>query len=156
MHIDELMDVASIIEELVQTVSFGGNYLLNVGPTKEGVIVPIFQERLLALGRWLDTNGEAIYESKPWRVQMENSTDTVWYTSKGAVVYAIFLTWPQNSVLQLSAPTPSPATQVSMLGLAGALQWREAPEGLLVDLPAVPPSPVCSQPGWAVRLEGVK
>lgn len=65
-------------QELVQTVSFGGNYLLNVGPTKEGVIVPIFQERLLALGRWLDTNGEAIYESKPWRVQMENSTDTVW------------------------------------------------------------------------------
>lgn len=65
-------------QELVQTVSFGGNYLLSVGPTKEGVIVPIFQERLLALGRWLDTNGEAIYESKPWRVQMENSTDTVW------------------------------------------------------------------------------
>ncbi|XP_072211563.1 tissue alpha-L-fucosidase isoform X2 [Excalfactoria chinensis] len=157
MHIDELMDVASIIKELVQTVSFGGNYLLNVGPTKEGVIVPIFQERLLALGRWLDTNGEAIYESKPWRVQMENSTDTVWYTSKGAVVYAIFLTWPQNSVLQLSAPAPSPATQVSMLGLAGTLRWWQPPgEGLLVALPDVPPSPVSSQPGWAVRLEGVK
>lgn len=65
-------------QELVQTVSMGGNYLLNVGPTKEGVIAPIFQERLLALGRWLDTNGEAIYESQPWRVQMENTTDTVW------------------------------------------------------------------------------
>ncbi|NXJ16106.1 FUCO fucosidase, partial [Odontophorus gujanensis] len=157
MHIDEIMDVASIIEELVQTVSFGGNYLLNVGPTKEGVIVPIFQERLLALGRWLDTNGEAIYESKPWRVQTENSTDTIWYTSKGAAVYAIFLTWPQNSVLKLSAPTPSPATQVTMLGFAGTLQWQQLPsEGLLVTLPSLPPSPAPSQSGWAVRLEGVK
>lgn len=64
-------------QELVKTVSFGGNYLLNVGPTKEGVIAPIFEERLLALGRWLDTNGEAIYESKPWRVQVED-TGTVW------------------------------------------------------------------------------
>uniref|UniRef100_A0A8C3PT03 Hydroxymethylglutaryl-CoA lyase, mitochondrial n=1 Tax=Calidris pygmaea TaxID=425635 RepID=A0A8C3PT03_9CHAR len=125
MRISELMDEASIIEELVQTVSFGGNYLLNVGPTKEGVIVPIFQERLLALGRWLDTNGEAIYESKPWRVQMENSTDTVWYTSKGPVVYAIFLIWPQDNVLKLSSPTPSPATQVSAAAAAaGAFPKR--------------------------------
>uniref|UniRef100_A0A493STV2 Hydroxymethylglutaryl-CoA lyase, mitochondrial n=1 Tax=Anas platyrhynchos platyrhynchos TaxID=8840 RepID=A0A493STV2_ANAPP len=122
MHIDELMDEASIIEELVKTVSFGGNYLLNVGPTKEGVIPPIFEERLLALGRWLDTNGEAIYESKPWRVQVED-TGTVWYTSKGPVVYAIFLVWPQDNVLQLSSPTPSPATQISAAA-AGALPAR--------------------------------
>lgn len=68
----------SLSQELVQTVSFGGNYLLNVGPTKEGVIVPIFQERLLSLGEWLGINGEAIYASKPWRVQVENSTNNVW------------------------------------------------------------------------------
>ncbi|XP_063212177.1 tissue alpha-L-fucosidase isoform X1 [Chroicocephalus ridibundus] len=157
MNISELMDEASIIEELVQTVSFGGNYLLNVGPTKEGVIVPIFQERLLALGRWLDTNGEAIYESKPWRVQMENSTDTVWYTSKGPVVYAIFLIWPRDNVLELSSPTPSPATQVTMLGFAGTLKWQESPgKGLLITLPYMLPSPLPPQSGWTVKLEGVK
>ncbi|XP_074782066.1 tissue alpha-L-fucosidase isoform X2 [Athene noctua] len=157
MNIAELMDEASIIEELVQTVSFGGNYLLNVGPTKEGVIVPIFQERLLALGRWLDTNGEAIYESKPWRVQMENSTDTVWYTSKGPAVYAIFLIWPRDNVLKLSSPTPSPATQVTMLGFAGTLKWQKSPgKGLLVTLPYMLPSPLPPQPGWTIKLEGVK
>ncbi|KAM6399649.1 tissue alpha-L-fucosidase [Rhynochetos jubatus] len=156
MNVAELMDEASIIEELVQTVSFGGNYLLNVGPTKEGVIVPIFQERLLALGRWLDTNGEAIYETKPWRVQMENSTDTVWYTSKGPVVYAIFLIWPQDNVLELSSPDPSLATQVTMLGFAGTLKWQRAPDkGLLVTLPSMLPSPLPPQPGWTVKLEGV-
>lgn len=63
-------------QELVQTVSLGGNYLLNVGPTKDGLIVPIFQERLLAVGKWLSINGEAIYASKPWRVQSEKNS--VW------------------------------------------------------------------------------
>ncbi|XP_064028512.1 tissue alpha-L-fucosidase [Pogoniulus pusillus] len=157
MNLTELMDVASIIQELVETVSFGGNYLLNVGPTKEGVIVPIFQERLLALGRWLDTNGEAIYESKPWRVQMENGTDRVWYTSKEPAVYAIFLTWPQDNILQLSSPIPSQATQVTMLGLAGTLKWQKSPGGgLLITLPYPLPSSLPPQPGWTVKLESVK
>ncbi|XP_054251216.1 tissue alpha-L-fucosidase [Indicator indicator] len=157
MNITELMDVATVIEELVQTVSFGGNYLLNVGPTKEGVIVPIFQERLLALGRWLDTNGEAIYESKPWRVQMENGTHMVWYTSKGPVVYAIFLIWPQDNILELSSPVPSQATQVTMLGFARTLKWQKSSgEGLLITLPYMLPSPLPPQSGWTVKLEGVK
>lgn len=62
----------------MQTVSFGGNYLLNVGPSKEGLIMPIFQERLLNIGKWMDINGEAIYASKPWRVQKENGTCSIW------------------------------------------------------------------------------
>ncbi|XP_030876860.1 tissue alpha-L-fucosidase [Leptonychotes weddellii] len=66
------------LQELVQTVSLGGNYLLNIGPTKDGLIVPIFQERLLAVGKWLNINGEAIYASKPWRIQLERNTTSVW------------------------------------------------------------------------------
>lgn len=51
-----MSDVASeseIISELVQTVSLGGNCCLNIGPTKDGLIVIIFQERRLAAGKWL-------------------------------------------------------------------------------------------------------
>lgn len=59
-------------------MSLGGNYLLNIGPTKDGLIAPIFQERLLAVGKWLSVNGEAIYSSKPWRVQLEKNATAVW------------------------------------------------------------------------------
>uniref|UniRef100_A0A8C8SZ86 Alpha-L-fucosidase n=1 Tax=Pelusios castaneus TaxID=367368 RepID=A0A8C8SZ86_9SAUR len=157
MQLSELMDESSIIADLVHTVSFGGNYLLNVGPTKEGVIVPIFQERLLSLGKWLDVNGEAIYASKPWRVQMENTTNSVWYTSKGSTVYVIFMTWPDSGVLKLSSPLPSPNTQVTMLGFSGMLKWEKAPEkGLLITLPNVAPSVFPVQRCWTLKLNGVE
>jgi len=47
--------------KLVDIVSKGGNYLLNVGPTSEGVIPQPSQDNLRAVGRWLKVNGEAIY-----------------------------------------------------------------------------------------------
>ncbi len=52
---------------------------MNVGPTHDGRIVPIFQERLTQMGSWLKVNGEAIYASKPWRVQNETTTKGIWY-----------------------------------------------------------------------------
>ena len=47
--------------KLVDIVSKGGNYLLNVGPTSEGIIPQPSQDNLRAVGRWLKVNGEAIY-----------------------------------------------------------------------------------------------
>jgi alpha-L-fucosidase len=47
--------------KLVDIVSKGGNYLLNVGPTSEGIIPQASQDNLRAVGRWLKVNGESIY-----------------------------------------------------------------------------------------------
>lgn len=98
-------------------IYFKGNALINVGPTKEGIIVPIFQERLLQLGNWLNINGEAIYDTLPWRYQRDSVNRNVWYTcTKGKhlqggannetiqtikAVYAIFLKWPLYNQLKL-------------------------------------------------------
>jgi alpha-L-fucosidase len=54
-----------IVFKLVDITSKGGNYLLNVGPTAEGVIPQPSQEILRAVGRWLKVNGEAIYGAGP-------------------------------------------------------------------------------------------
>ncbi|MBI5690487.1 MAG: alpha-L-fucosidase [Verrucomicrobia bacterium] len=56
---------ADLVFKLVDIVSKGGNYLLNVGPTAEGVIPAPSQEALRAVGRWLKLNGEAIYGAGP-------------------------------------------------------------------------------------------
>ena len=51
--------------------------LLNVGPTADGRIDPIFQERLNQMGEW-SVNGEAVYSTKPWRAQNDTLTPVVW------------------------------------------------------------------------------
>jgi alpha-L-fucosidase len=76
--IEDYITPEELIKTMVETVSCGGNYLINVGPTKEGVIVPIQQERLLQLGEWLGVNGEAIYDTVPWTVQNDTLTPGVW------------------------------------------------------------------------------
>lgn len=156
MQVNQLMDEGNIIKELVETVCYGGNYLLNVGPSKDGLIMPIFQERLRAVGSWLNINGEAIYASKPWRVQKENSSDSVWYTSNGSTVYSIFLSWPQDNLLKLPSPKTCSSTNVTMLGLTGHLSWKPGQElGLVVQLPFIPPGIFPVSHGWTLKLEGV-
>jgi len=51
--------------KLIDIVSKGGNYLLNVGPMPDGVIPPPSQEILRTVGRWLQVNGEAVYGAGP-------------------------------------------------------------------------------------------
>lgn len=102
--ISEILTPHELITTLVETVSCGGNLLVNVGPTKEGTIIPIFQERLMQLGTWLSINGDSIYESNPWTVQNDTSASPVWYTSKNETVYAIFLQWPSENFISLEHP----------------------------------------------------
>lgn len=52
--------------------------LINVGPTKEGTIHPIFEERLRQMGEWLNVNGDAIYGTQPWTFQNDTVTPNVW------------------------------------------------------------------------------
>ena len=51
---------------LCDIVSRGGNFLLDIGPTADGRIPVIMEERLIQLGEWLDINGEAIFNSRRW------------------------------------------------------------------------------------------
>jgi alpha-L-fucosidase len=57
----DYMPLDQLLEQLVSTVAFGGNILINVGPAVDGSIPVIMEERLVSLGAWLSVNGEGVY-----------------------------------------------------------------------------------------------
>ncbi len=79
-----------LIGMLVECVSLNGNFLLNVGPTAEGVIPEESVTRLKEIGQWMGRNGEAIYGAGPGPVR----SDKLCSTRKGQMVYMHLFDWP--------------------------------------------------------------
>jgi alpha-L-fucosidase len=84
----------SLVCRLVDIVSKGGNYLLNVGPTAEGVIPNASVKRLKRMGKWLKVNGESVYGASASPSPHEQSWGSI--TSKPGRVYLNFVSWPDR------------------------------------------------------------
>lgn len=138
-----------LIHLLVDTVSRGGNLLLDVGPTADGRIPVIMQERLLQIGRWLQINGEAIYGSRRWRIEREQGF--VRYTVKDGTVYAICTKWPGKQ-LSLDAIKPTEATTVRLLGHESQLPWNFETSRFHVDLSTIGPSKLPCESAFVFAL----
>ncbi|CAA9563876.1 MAG: GH29 [uncultured Thermomicrobiales bacterium] len=87
-----------LVRKLVDVASKGGNYLLNVGPTAEGVIPQPSVERLEAMGRWLEVNGEGVYGTRPGPLQ---GLDWCRTTARPGKVYLHVFDWPEGGRLRL-------------------------------------------------------
>ncbi|HEU4389349.1 MAG TPA: alpha-L-fucosidase, partial [Blastocatellia bacterium] len=91
----------TIVRNLIDIASKGGNYLLNVGPTAEGLIPQPSVERLTEVGRWMKANGTSIYgtSASPFKNQLAFGRAT---TKPGRVYLHVF-DWPASGSLQVPA-----------------------------------------------------
>jgi alpha-L-fucosidase len=91
-----------VISNLVDIASKGGNYLLNVGPTSEGVMPEKAQAILKKVGNWLSVNGEAIYGTTSGgpSVRWNNSISGI--TAKPNTLYLHLFRWPGDNMLYLN------------------------------------------------------
>jgi len=138
-----------LVRMFVDVVAHGGNLLLNVGPTAEGVIPWVQAQRLLALGWWLRTNGEAIYGTRPW-TRTDGSTGEghdVRFTTDGDAVYAIVCATPSTDRIELDV-TPGVGAGVRLLGHEAPLSWAAQGNGCVVTLPGRP----ADGPALALRI----
>ncbi|MGA3171556.1 MAG: alpha-L-fucosidase [Chthoniobacteraceae bacterium] len=138
----------TLLRNLVDIASKGGNYLLNVGPDSEGVIPEASVERLEQIGKWMKVNGDSIYGTTaspfaylPWGR----------CTRKGSTLYFHVFQWPQDGMLKV--PMTADVTSARLLAdSSDKLKARQVDDHVEITLPEKAPDNIDSV--VAVRLEG--
>jgi alpha-L-fucosidase len=141
-----------LIHELIDIVSRGGNLLLNVGPTADGRIPVIMQERLIDIGKWLEVNGVAIYGTRKNNVSSEECLGRkIYYTSKGDTLYAIITSWFDDQIVITHAENKS-ITNVSMLGYDKEVEWNKEGSRLYITPPVLTISKLPCLYAWVFQV----
>ena len=134
---DHYMDRETCIETLVGTVARGGNLLLNVGPDADGLIPPILQDRLLAIGRWLAVNGEAIYGTTAWEGRpAKMAAERVYFTKKGSELHVIVF---GDLTRKVTVKGVRGVRSVSLVGSSARIAFEESEGAVVISPAAVPP-----------------
>jgi alpha-L-fucosidase len=174
-----------LILMLIDLVSRGGNLLLDIGPTGDGRIPVIMEERLLQIGRWLKTNGEAIYGTRPWKRSRQFSegavpelktgeymiryeiTDFVdrkkpgqavieaFFTAKGDDVFAIVPGWPGPQFV-INDVQAKPGMTATLLGRSEILKWSASGSNITVQMPEPSGDAAKAQYAHVIRLRGLQ
>ena len=153
---DKYKPTRRLVHLLVDIVSKGGNFLLNIGPSAEGELPAESLVRLREIGDWMRVNGEAIYGTRPVPPHKEAN---ICYTRKpDGTIYAIYLadeneTAPPSKFM-LGSHRPSPNGGIELLGLPGvALKWEAVGNGALVEIPsAAIKNPPCIH-AWTFKIK---
>lgn len=134
---DPAKPLKEILSTLLKIVSRGGNYLIGIGPDKNGSMSCHVRERLAQLGKWLRTNGEGIYGSRALLrpLQVDGSAEWEWYqTTRAGKIYLYGLrqntTQCDSDELTLHAPVRS-VRQLS----DGEIEWQETDGITRITLP---------------------
>jgi alpha-L-fucosidase len=171
----------SLVLQLIDKVSRGGNFLLDIGPDEHGKIPPIMQERLLQIGEWLKINGEAIYNTTRWKVNSQWSEGNrnykdrngdmllkitvnpdpgyavkeIFYTYNEITnsLYAILPQYPANKKVTLKGiDLTEGGSKISFLSTGKNLSWSADDSNTIVELPEYNPDIAKTPYAYAIKI----
>lgn len=154
-----------VIDMLVDIVSRNGNLLLSIPLPSNGMLDTEELRIVSEITKWMATNGEAIYATRPWKIfgtavaaapaggdakfnegkRKALTADDVRFTTKGQTLYAFLMGWPDKRATIAPLATVGKHVKgrignVELLGYSGKLKWTQDAEGLKVELPPEKPS----------------
>ncbi len=184
-NLEDYNSTQQLVYMLVDIVSRGGNFLLDIGPTADGRIPVIMQERLIEVGDWLKVNGEAIYgttlnektcqwskgkiqdaERGRYKVKYDvmkltvtpdkgMATKKMFFTKKENTLYAICPIFPKKELVVKGIKLTATG-KVEMLGYNKPLKWEQKGKNIVIEVPSLSPSEAPCNYAWTFKLIGVK
>jgi len=169
---DNYVNGSFIIWHLADIVSKGGLMQIGYGPDANGRFHPKAVEALEYAGRWLDTNGEAVYSTRPMPMHWNDTASSmVRYTRakrSDTTIYAIVLSGfgsaavPQDGKLPLACVQPDPGSKVYLLGYQSEMtrelldvEWELDAGVAVVSVPAdLDKHPSVMAPGFVLKIQG--
>ena len=172
----------SLVLQLIDKVSRGGNFLLDIGPDAHGKIPPVMQERLLQIGNWMDINSEAIYNTERWKTSSQWSEGNrkykpkkgdndlllkitvdpdpgyavkeIFYTYNPTTnsLYAIFPKYPEDKKIILKDISLPQGTTINFLSTKENLSWQQQAKDVAITLPEYDPNKIKAAYAYVLKI----
>jgi alpha-L-fucosidase len=156
---DKYKSVHDLIHLLVDIVSKGGNYLLNIGPGPDGDFDPVAYERLKGIGEWMKVNSEAIYNTHPVTPYKQGKVCLTQLDD--GTMFAIYLadkaeTAPPSKIW-MDGICPVKDAKLTLLGYGYAfVKWNKVGDGFEADVPKdFQEHPPCEN-AWVLKISGIR
>jgi alpha-L-fucosidase len=130
-----------LIQNLVDSVSKGGNFLLNVGPTSEGLFPEPCKQRLKSIGKWMEINGESIYGTTS---SLFSDLDWGRSTTKSNKIFLHIFEWPENKTLKIPDLKDRAESIYLLQNPEIHLNIQYTETGAIIEIPQEPPDPYVS------------